>query len=81
MRRWFAEHGDHLTNSWLRSFRFRFGLLVYLTGFASLARGGWGLPIMFWISHCENRETRRIVIASITMMYEQGPDVQHSNLV
>ncbi|CAJ1364453.1 unnamed protein product [Effrenium voratum] len=34
--RWFAEHGDHLTNSWLRSFRFRFGLLVYLTGFASL---------------------------------------------
>ena len=36
--RWFAEHGKHLasTGRWLRSWRFRAGLVVYYTGFLAI---------------------------------------------
>merc|ERR1711879_406662 len=34
--RWFAEHGKHLNNSWLRDPRFLCGVILYVTGFISL---------------------------------------------
>ena len=32
--KWFAVHGTHLTNRWLRNPKFLLGLLLYTTGFA-----------------------------------------------
>jgi len=34
--KWFAEHGKHLNNKWLRNPRFWIGLVMYYSGFAML---------------------------------------------